>query len=123
LAERIGARLVHVLSKASGEHMRLILIAAAVALVSTSAFAADSSTPAQSGPQNPAVHTDNANNSNMPVAGANSFTQGEAMDRIKAKGFTHISTLTKDDQGIWRGTARMHGHTGPVSVDYQGNVN
>ena len=105
--------------------MRLILIAAAAALVSTSAFAADSSTtsPAQSGPQNPAIHTDNTNNSNMPVAGANSFTQGEAMDRVKAKGFTHVSMLKKDDQGVWRGTARMHGHTQPVSVDFQGNVN
>ena len=101
--------------------MRLIIIAAAAALVSTSAFA-QTGTAAQ-GPQNPAVHTNDANNSNMPVAGANSFTEGEAKDRIKAKGFTHISNLTKDDQGVWRGTATRDGKTGPVSVDYQGNVN
>jgi hypothetical protein len=103
--------------------MRLILIAAAAALVSTSAFAQSSTTPAQPGPQNPAVHTDNANNSDMPVAGANSFTQGEAMDRIKAKGFTDVSPLTKDAKGVWRGTATRDGKSGPVSVDYQGNVN
>jgi hypothetical protein len=100
-----------------------MLIAAAAAFVSTSAFAQSSMTPAQPGPQNPAVHTNDANNSNMPVAGANSFTQGEAMDAIKAKGFTQISHLTKDAQGVWRGTATKDGQTGPISVDYQGNVN
>ena len=103
--------------------MRLIAIAAATALVITPALAANSSPPAQPGPQNPAIHTNNINNSNMPVAGANSFTEGEAMDRIKAKGFTHISRLSKDGQGVWRGTARLHGHNRRISVDFQGNVN
>lgn len=103
--------------------MRLALIAAVAALVSSSAFAQSSMPPAQPGPQNPAVHTGDANNSNMPVAGANSYTQDEAMNRIKAKGFTHISMLHKDDQGVWRGTAMRDGKSGPVSVDFQGNVN
>lgn len=103
--------------------MRFVLVAAAVAFVSTSAFADSSMMPAQSGPQNPAFHSNGFNNSNRPVAGANSYTQGEAVGRIRAKGYTHVSMLRKDGQGIWRGTARRNGHNGPVSVDFQGNVN
>ena len=26
-------------------------------------------------------------------------------------------------KGVWRGTATMNGNSGPVSLDYQGNVN
>jgi hypothetical protein len=57
-----------------------------------------------------------------PVAGANSFTQGEAKSRIEARGFNSVSDLTKDDQGIWRGTAMKDGKTVKVALDFQGNV-
>lgn len=79
--------------------------------------------PAQNGPQNPAVHTDNSNNSNGPVAGANSFTMAEAQSRITDKGYTRVSSLKKDNDGIWRGMATKDGQRVPVSLDYQGNVN
>ena len=103
--------------------MRFIFVLAAAVLASSSAFAADSRQPAQNAPQNPAIHSDNANNSNMPVAGANSFTESEAAARITARGYTHVSNLHKDDKGVWRGRARRHGRSVAVSVDYQGNVN
>ena len=48
--------------------------------------------PAQSGPNNPAVNTTGANNSNQPVAGANSFTEGEAKSRIEKMGFATSPT-------------------------------
>jgi putative membrane protein len=59
----------------------------------------------------------------MPVAGANSFTRAEAKSQIEAKGYTHIARLRKDDNGVWRGMAMKDGQSGPVSADYQGNVN
>lgn len=80
-------------------------------------------TPAQNGPQNPAVHTDDANNSGAPVKGANSFTMAEAQSHIADKGYTRVGTLKKDANGVWRGMATKDGHRVHVSLDYQGNVN
>lgn len=99
----------------------LLATAAAVALFTSAALAQDA--PAQQGPQNPAVNTTGQNNSSMPVAGANSFTMSQARSQIIAKGYTHVRHLKKDASGVWRGTATKDGQTGPVSVDYQGNVN
>lgn len=84
---------------------------------------ASAQTPAQSGPQNPAVHTNDSNNSSAPVKGSNSFTMAEAQSRISDKGYTHVSVLKKDANGVWRGMATKDGQRVSVSVDYQGNVN
>jgi hypothetical protein len=102
--------------------MRLIvLITAALGLFASVAFAQD--IPAQQGPANPAVKGMHENNSLTPVAGANSFTKDEAIKQIEAKGYTHVKKLKKDQSGIWRGRAMKDGQSGPISVDYQGNVN
>jgi putative membrane protein len=57
-----------------------------------------------------------------PVPGANSFTQGEAKSRIEKAGYTNVDGLTKDDQGIWRGTASKDGKSVKISLDYKGNI-
>ena len=57
-----------------------------------------------------------------PLEGANSFTEGQAKDRIFAAGFSDVSGLTKDDKGIWRGTATRDGKSVKVALDYKGNV-
>lgn len=57
-----------------------------------------------------------------PVAGANSFTEGQARSRISDAGFTDVQGLQKDDQGIWRGHAMRNGQPTGVALDYQGNV-
>ena len=43
--------------------------------------------------------------------------------QIEAKGYTRVAGLKKDENGVWRGRAMKGGATGPVSVDFQGNVN
>ena len=101
----------------------IVLTVAAVGLFSTAAFAQNGDRSAQQGPQNPAIKSTDQNNSNAPVAGANSFTIGEAKSRIEAKGYTNVTGLTKDPNGVWRARASLNGTTGPVSLDYQGNVN
>lgn len=102
--------------------MRYIVpIAAAFGMIASAAMA--QTMPAQTGPQNPAVKSMNENNSSAPVAGANSFTKGEAVKQIEAKGYTHVTRLRKDASGVWRGMALKDGQSGPISVDYQGNVN
>lgn len=101
--------------------MRLfVLTTAAIGLFASVAIA---QVPAQQGPSNPAVKSLHDNNSSTPVAGANSFTKTEAMKQIEAKGYTHVTKLKKDKSGVWRGTATKDGQSGPISVDYQGNVN
>ncbi len=57
-----------------------------------------------------------------PVAGANSFTEGQARSRMEDAGFTGISDLQKDDQGIWRGRGTRGGQPVSVMLDYQGTV-
>lgn len=101
---------------------KLALVASAASLVLTATLAL-AQTPAQPGPQNPAMQTQPGNNSDMPVKGANSFTASEAKSRIADKGYTDIGALKKDNTGVWRGTATKDGQRVQVSVDYQGNVN
>jgi hypothetical protein len=99
--------------------MRLILVATIACFAAGSAFAQD----AAQGPQNPAVKPVTQNNASAPVAGANSFTMDQAKKQIEAKGYTKVTNLKKDKAGVWRGTAMKDGNSGPISVDYQGNVN
>jgi hypothetical protein len=57
-----------------------------------------------------------------PLKGANSFTEGQAKDRAVAAGFTSVSSLAKDGDGIWRGNAMKDGKSAKVAVDFKGNV-
>jgi len=100
---------------------RSALIISAALMTATSAFAQNP--PAQSGPGNNAVNSSGQNNSNAPVAGRNSFTEGQAKSKIEGAGFSNVSGLAKDDNGVWRGKANKGGSSTSVSVDFQGNVN
>jgi hypothetical protein len=99
---------------------KTLVIVAALALSASAAFAQNP--PAQSGPNNPAVNTTGRNNADQPVAGANSFTEGQAKSRIESSGYTSVSDLKKDDNGVWRGKAMKDGKSVDVSLDFQGNV-
>jgi hypothetical protein len=83
-------------------------------------------------PSTPAVANPNANNPGAPAAGANSFTEAQAKSRIEAAGYSNVSRLVKDKDGVWRGKASkatatvgsttVGSTTVDVSLDYQGNV-
>src|SRR5436189_682020 len=91
------------------EIMNRSVIVICLGLLAASAASAQNP-PAQSGPNNNAVNSPGQNNSNAPVAGRNSFTEGQAKSK-------------KDDNGVWRGKASKGGSTSSVSVDFQGKVN
>lgn len=57
-----------------------------------------------------------------PLSGANSFTEGQARDRISKAGFEDVQQLKKDDQGVWRGQAKKSGQQVGVALDYRGNI-
>jgi hypothetical protein len=102
-------------------NMRKIILATAILALAVPALAQqrpanrDANTPAVNNPNGPP-------NPGAPVAGANSFTEGQAKSRIEDKGFKNVSGLKKDDAGVWRGRAEQNGKAVNVSVDFQGNV-
>jgi len=120
--------------------MRSALIIAAIALTIGSASAQPASPPAATPDQgkaalpriditplareadNPAIKTTEGNNPGAPVTGANSFTETQAKSQIEAKGYSNVSALKKDDDGIWRGTAMKDDKSVQISLDFQGNV-
>ena len=102
--------------------MKPSVIFACIGLL-TATTAAAQSPPAQPGPNNNAVNSSGKNNSDAPVAGRNSFTEGQAKSKIEDAGYTNVTELRKDDNGVWRGKASKSGSATAVSVDFQGNVN
>ena len=59
---------------------------------------------------------------NRPDAGANSFTQTQAKDRMEKAGFTQASNIEKDDSGIWRARAMQGDKPVSIALDFRGNV-
>ena len=103
--------------------MRRLTALVTTLLMLASGPAGAQSPPAQSGPGNNAVNSSDQNNSNKPVEGRNSFTEGQAKSRIEGAGYSNVSGLQKDDQGVWRGKADKAGTKTDVTLDFQGNVN
>jgi hypothetical protein len=99
---------------------RTLILTIAALLVAGAASAQNP--PAQSGPNNNALNSDQKN-SDRPVAGRNSFTEGQAKSKIEDAGYSNVSDLKKDDNGVWRGKASKGGSSTNVSLDFQGNVN
>jgi hypothetical protein len=97
--------------------MRILTLVSVLA-VSVSAAIAQPANPQGS---TPAV-SGRGTNPDAPVAGANSFTEGQAKSRIEAAGYASVSDLKKDDQGVWRGSGMKDGKRVTVSLDFQGNV-
>jgi hypothetical protein len=102
------------------EHVKHTLAAAVMVLAVGSAGA--QTPPANPDAKTPAVAASNTVNPGAPAAGANSFTEGQAKSRIEAAGYSDISGLMKDKDGVWRGKASKAGKPFTVSLDYQGNV-
>jgi hypothetical protein len=101
---------------------KILMIGTALTLMAGAALAQAQNPPANQGPNNPAVNSTGANNPGAPVAGANSFTEGQAKSRMEQAGYGDISDLKKDDSGVWRGKAKKGGTSMDVSLDFQGNI-
>ena len=107
--------------------MKRFLAAAVITVIASGplvagAAAQNAGPPANHDAGTPAVTKSDVNNPGAPVAGANSFTRAQARSRIEKAGYTNVSSLTKDKDGIWRGTANNGSATVPVALDFQGNV-
>jgi hypothetical protein len=100
------------------------IVAAALLLGAIGAGSAlAQTTPPTSSTTTPAVATSGANNTTAaPVAGANSFTMGQAQKRIEDQGYTRVTALAKDNNSVWRGHAMKNGKAVNVALDFQGNI-
>lgn len=95
--------------------MRKLIIASMFAAATSLGAIAQTSTTSPTPTPAPA-------DANAPLPGANSFTEGQAKSRLESNGYTNVSALTKDDNGVWKGTATQAGAQVNVSVDYRGNI-
>lgn len=97
---------------------RYTATATAVALLlAGSAFAQTAATS-----HNPAIKDGAPHPTASAAKGHNSFTQDQAKGRLAKAGYTGVSKLTKDKDGVWQGTAMKDGAKANVGVDYKGDV-
>ena len=78
--------------------------------------------PSTEGGQSAVRIDDGTRTAATPQPGANSFTEGQARSRIEAAGFSDVTELQKDDQGIWRGRGTREGRQVGVALDFTGAV-
>jgi hypothetical protein len=95
----------------------LIALAATAALVAACAPDSDKTNPAIATNESTAERAATA-----PAAGASSFTEEQARERITSAGYTDVTALSRAEDGTWRGGAMMSGQSQTVVLDYQGNV-
>ena len=101
--------------------MKRIALALGALSMLSAAHAQEATKPATD-TQTPAVATPDTKNPAAPVEGANSFTEGQAKERIEAKGYADVGPLTKGEDGVWTGTAMKDGKSVEVKLDFQGNI-
>ncbi len=87
------------------------------------AYAQENSTPTPdpSAAANPAVQSGDMKSSTL-AKGQNSFTKAEAKGRLEKAGYTDITGLMKDGNGLWQAQAMHSGQRVNVALDYKGTV-
>jgi hypothetical protein len=102
--------------------MRTMMVIAAVASLSAGAALAQfgeqefTKPPAQTKPATPPTGTAANPNTTAPL------TEAQAKAHIEARGFTNVSELKKDVQGMWNATAMKDGKSVQLSLDARGLV-
>jgi len=71
---------------------------------------------------NPAVKSPSDTESAPLAKGHNSFTRGEAQSRLEKAGYSNISGLKLDQDGLWQAQATRDGQTVNVALDYKGDI-
>ena len=75
--------------------------------------------------QNPAMENPSVvqpKDDTPPLPGANSYSESQARKLIESQGYSDVSALMNDREGIWRGTAKQGAAQVHVTVDYKGHV-
>jgi predicted aspartyl protease len=98
--------------------MRSVILIAAIASLTAGTAFAQYDTKQQASP--PADKAQAA----TPAAGAatTAMTEVQAKARIEAQGFTNVSELKKDAQGMWNAKAMKDGKAVQISLDTGGKI-
>jgi hypothetical protein len=72
--------------------------------------------------QNPATHAPDKMTHAPLARGKNSFTQKQARSRLEKAGYSHVTNLAQDQDGLWQARAMHHGKWVNAAVDFKGNV-
>jgi hypothetical protein len=97
--------------------MRRLLAAGLIAAGAASAWAQTPSAP----PPAPTLPP-SANRSAVPVPGDNKISEADAKQRLETAGYSNVTNLRLDGDGIWRGVGMKQGQSVDVSLDFQGNI-
>ena len=73
-------------------------------------------------PRNDAINADANATETSQTPGANSFTEDQARGKITDAGYTDVTELTQNAEGMWEGKAMKDGKPMTVSLDYKGAV-
>ena len=73
-------------------------------------------------PRNDAINADANTTETTQTPGASSFTEDQARGQITNAGYTDVTELKQNEQGMWEGKAMKDGASANVSVDYKGAV-
>ncbi|MBB3452657.1 hypothetical protein FHT86_000913 [Rhizobium sp. BK313] len=99
---------------------KILLISTALLMVASAGFAQTEQPTATQ--ETPAVATPDTKNPGAPVEGKNSFTESQARSRLEKAGYSNVTNLQLDDQGVWRASAMKDSKPVQVALDYQGNI-
>lgn len=91
----------------------------AIAVIASAAIAQSQTT--QTPPADPAANAA-VSTAAAPEPGANSFTEGQARSRLEKNGYSTITGLIKDAEGIWRAKAMKDGKSMDVALDFKGVI-
>ncbi len=72
-------------------------------------------------PRNEALDTE-ADGETGQTPGANSFTEAQAREAFTKAGYTGLSQVMQNEQGLWTATGTLNGQSTQVSLDYRGTV-
>jgi len=111
--------------------MRDLILAATVAgaLSAGAAFAQDFVVPGAVAPSKPIglapskqLDVSNVVSPGQLESGASKITEAQARTRIQAVGFSGVTDLVQDENGIWRAKARFGDRIASIGLDHKGNV-
>ena len=101
--------------------MRSLIAIAAIATLTTGAALAQYGAKAPANP--PAAQTQTQTKPATPATpSAAAMTETQAKARIESQGFTNVSELKKDAQGMWSAKAMKDGKSVQVSLDARGQA-
>jgi PBP1b-binding outer membrane lipoprotein LpoB len=101
----------------------MIRIAPALAVVALLGACSEGKVVSESeSPRNEAVAENQNKQDVQETPGANSFTEAQARGHIESAGYTNVTELALNSDGLWAGKATRDGATVNVTVDYKGTI-